>query len=111
MSYDELRSYLHQLRADTERKDIRVDWDVINPDRVKAVNHDQLAGLQLADAVATSIYYAVTPSFYGDIEDRYLQLIARNIYRHEHRVEGYGLKFWCTEREVIERVLRAVALG
>ncbi len=111
MSYDELRQYLHQLRTDTERRDIRVDWNVIDPDRVKAVNHDQLAGLQLADAVATSIYYAVNQNPYGDIEDRYLRLIATNIYRHEQRVEGYGLKFWCAQREVIERVLEAVARG
>lgn len=108
MSYDELRAYLHQLRIDSPRKNIRVEWEVIDPDMVKAVNHDQLAGLQLADAVATSVYYAVTPNVYGDIEDRYLRLIAPTIYRHEKRVEGYGLKFWCGQRESIERVLAAL---
>ncbi len=108
MSYDELRKYLEQLRADTERRDIRIDWDVIDPGHVKAVNHDQLAGLQLADAVATSLYYAVNQNRYGDVEDRYLRLIAGNIYRHEQRVDGYGLKFWCEARTVIERVLEAV---
>ena len=108
MSYDGLRNYLHQLRIDSERRDIRIDWDVIDPARVRAVNHDQLAGLQLADAVATSIYYAVTPNFYGDVEDRYLRLISPGIYRHEKRADGFGLKFWCADRAVVERVLQAV---
>lgn len=108
MSYEDLRTYLPHLRQDTGRKDIRIDWNVIDPVHVKAVNHDQLAGLQLADAVATSAYYAVTPNLYGDIEDRYFRLIASTIYRHEQRVEGYGLKFWCDERATIERVLAAL---
>jgi len=111
MSYEDLRHYLAQLRLDTDRKDIRIDWNVIDPAHVKAVNHDQLAGLQLADAVATSAYYAVTPNLYGDIEDRYLRLIAPTIYRHEQRVEGYGLKFWCDERAAIDRVLAALKAG
>lgn len=111
MSYEDLRGYLHQLRLGAESRDIRVDWNVIDPDHVKAVNHDQLAGLQLADAVATSAYYAVTPNLYGDIEDRYFRLISSMIYRHEHRVDGYGLKFWCADRAVVDRVLAAVREG
>lgn len=107
MSYEELRGYLLQLKA--EQHDVRIDWSLINPAKVRAVNHDQLAGLQLADAVATSVYYAVTPNIYGDIEDRYLRLIAPTIYRHGARTEGYGLKFWASQQdEVIARVLAAI---
>jgi hypothetical protein len=108
MSYDELRGYLQQLKDTSERKDIRIDWDIIDPMHVRAVNHDQLAGLQLADAVATSAYYAVTPNIYGDIEDRYLRLLVPTIYRHEQRLDGYGLKFWCNDRGMVDRVLAAI---
>lgn len=108
MSYDDLRGYLEQLQADSERHDCRIDWQLIGTSRVKAINHDQMAGLQIADAVATSVFYAVTPNFYGDIEDRYLRLIAPTIYRHERRAEGYGLKFWVQERDVVARVLAAI---
>lgn len=108
MSYDELRTYLERLKADSAQKDVRIDWSVIEPTKVRAVNHDQLAGLQLADAVATSAYYAVTPNIYGDIEERYLRLIAPTIYRHQRRAEGYGLKFWVEERGVIARVMTAI---
>ena len=32
--------------------DARIDWDANKPEKVRAVNHDQLAGLQMADAMA-----------------------------------------------------------
>lgn len=108
MSYDELRDYLDRLKRDSATKDVRIYWALIDPARVRAVNHDQLAGLQLADAVATSAYYAVTPNIYGDIEDRYLRLIAPTIYRHQRRTKGYGLKFWSQERDVVARVIAAM---
>lgn len=71
MSYDDLRHYLGHLRETAEAKDVRIDWDVVRPEKVKAINHDQLAGLQIADAVASGIYFAVNLSQYGEVEDRY----------------------------------------
>ncbi len=110
MSYDDLRAYLERLRSGEEAHDVRVDWDVIDPALIRAVNHDQLAGLQLADAVASGIYFAVNRNPYGDVEDRYLSLMAPTIYRHKRRAEGYGLKFWCNEHAEIERVLAIVTV-
>lgn len=94
MSYDDLRNYLCHLRETAEAKDIRVDWNVVKPERVKAVNHDQLAGLQIADAVASGIYFAVNLNQYGETEDRYLRHLSATIYRHKKVGLGYGLKFW-----------------
>lgn len=108
MSYDALRDYLIRLRNDSERREIHIDWSVIDPAHVKAVNHDQLAGLQLADAVATSAYYAVTANRFGDTEDRYLRLINQTIYRHEGKAEGYGLKFWCSNKALYADMLRMI---
>lgn len=104
MSYDDLRNYLQQLKEDIA-KDVRIDWNVVDPALVSAVNHDHLAGLQLADAVATSVFYAVHKNQYGEVEERYLKLIAPIIYRHEGRMDGYGLKFWCEDKAEIARVL------
>ncbi|HMN44223.1 MAG TPA: DUF3800 domain-containing protein [Povalibacter sp.] len=109
MSYDDLRQYLTGLKQEREGRDVRIDWNAIDPARVRAVNHDQLAGLQLADAVATSAYYSVTVNRYGDVEDRYLRSISPTIYRRDGRVEGYGLKFWCSSRDLIDRVIAVVA--
>ncbi|MEI7843937.1 MAG: DUF3800 domain-containing protein, partial [Gallionellaceae bacterium] len=102
MSYDDLRTYLHQLKDDST---VRIAWNVFDPALVSAVNHDQLAGLQLADAVATSVFYAVHKNQYNEVEERYLQLIAPTIYQHEGKTEGYGLKFWCEDKIEIARVL------
>lgn len=108
MSYDDLREYLQQLKADASH-DVRIDWNVIEPTLVSAVNHDQLAGLQLADALATSAFYAVHRNQYGEVEERYLKLVAPIIYHREGKLEGYGLKFWCDDKAEIARVLELVA--
>ena len=105
MSYEDLCGYLVKLRDGNEARDVRVDWNVIDPALIRAVNHDQLAGLQLVDAVASGIYYAVNKNPYGEVEDRYLRLMAPTIYRNRGRIEGYGLKFWCDERAEVDRVL------
>jgi hypothetical protein len=107
MSYDDLRNYLHQLKEDT--KNVRIEWGVIDPNLVSAINHDQLAGLQLADAVATSVFYSVHKNQYGEVEDRYLKLIAPIIYRHEGKIEGYGMKFWCDEKAEITRIIEVMS--
>lgn len=106
MSYDELRDYLESLNGNPAA-DARIDWNVIDPELIRAVNHDQLAGLQLADAVASGIFFAINKTQYGETEDRYLRLLAPTIYRHQQRVEGYGLKIWCDDSAEIQRILQA----
>lgn len=96
MSYDELRDYLRRLKKQSETSpEIQVHWASVDPDNVRAVNHDKLAGLQIADAVASSIYFAANKTQYGEVEERYMKLLNRTVYRHKGRVEGYGLKLWC----------------
>lgn len=105
MSYEELRDYLRRLRADGHPEDVRIEWDHIDPDRVVAVNHEQLAGLQVADAVASSAFYAVNRNQYGETEPRYLELLRRTLYRHKGTALGYGLKFWPTSLETLKETL------
>ena len=94
MSYEDLRKYLRLLKAQSNPMEVRIDWSVIEPETVRAVNHDQLAGLQAADAVASSFYYAANLNRYGETEDRYAQLLEPTVYRHKGQHLGYGLKFW-----------------
>ena len=111
MSYDNLRAYLRQLKAREAGSDVRVDWSVVDPQRIRAVNHDQLAGLQLADAVASGAFFSVHRNPYGEFEDRYLRLMGKTVYRHKGRAEGYGLKFWCNDAAEVTRVLQAADEG
>lgn len=97
----DLRQYLGHLKQTAEARDVRVDWTVVQPARVRAVNHDQRAGLQLADAVASGLFGAVNLTQYGESEPRYLDLIAPTLYRHDAVALGYGVKFWPLDFEAI----------
>jgi hypothetical protein len=97
MSYDELRNYLRVLKAKSDPLSVTIDWAVINPDTVQAINHEKLMGLQLADAVASSLYYAANINRYGETEPRYQEILRPTFYRHKGTILGYGIKFWPNE--------------
>lgn len=67
-----------------------------------AVNHDKLAGLQAADAVASSLFYAVQPNRFGEAEDKYASLLRPTYYRNKQTTIGYGLKFWPEDLQKLE---------
>ena len=94
MSYDELRDYVRRLKSETDSLKVTVDWSVIDPDLLRPVEHSQLAGLQVADAVASGLFAAVNPNRFGDTEDRYARLLLPTVYRHKGTALGYGLMFW-----------------
>ena len=45
---------------------VQIDWQVVNPDAVRAVDHAQLAGLQAADTVASGVRYAAELNRYDE---------------------------------------------
>ena len=109
MSYEDLRKYLRLLK-DKPGTDARIDWNAIRPPQVRAVNHDQLAGLQIADAVASSLFFAVNLTQYSEVEDRYFRMLRPTIYRHAKTGElGYGLKFWPGSLEVLTESMTHLA--
>lgn len=103
MSYDELRAYLRLLKEQSDPMDVRIDWNVVAPEHVSAINHEQLAGLQVADAVASSLYYAVQPNRYGETEEKYAALLRPTFYRHKNKALGYGVKFWPEDFETLKK--------
>jgi hypothetical protein len=110
MSYDDLRQYLCMLRDQSLTNDsIRIDWDVIKPELARAVKHDQLAGLQVADAVASSVFAALNKTPLGNTEPRYLTILKRQTYRHKGVALGYGLKVWPPQIEQLEKEMPHMA--
>ena len=103
MSYNDLRDYLRKLRDDSNELTVNVDWSVVDPGFIRAVEHSQMAGLQVADAVASSLYAAVNPNQYGDTENKYAQLLLPTCYRHKGVMLGYGLKFWPGDFEALKK--------
>lgn len=99
MSYESLREYMRTLRGRSGDFGVRVDWTTLDPEQIEAHSHDSLMGLQIADAVATSFFYAVERSRHGFTEPRYAEMLRPVVYRSAGTYMGYGLKFWPREAE------------
>lgn len=95
MSYDDIRKYLHLLKRQSENDSkISVDWSTIDMAKLRAVQHGQLAGLQVADALATSYFYGMRLNRYGVADPSYMRLLRGHVYRgHKGACFGYGVKF------------------
>lgn len=89
MSYDDFREYLVRLQDDPT---VSIHWPCIDVDGIEARDHSTLAGLQLADAVATAFASGVEPDRYGICEPRYAEELKRVTYRRNLNFLSYGVK-------------------
>lgn len=103
MSYEEMRGYLALLEEQSKYKDVQIKWPVIRRDQITALTAGKKMGLQIADAVASSFYYAVQSSQHGFTEDRYARMLKPVIYQRKGMYAGHGIKFWPKEVNAIER--------
>jgi hypothetical protein len=96
MSYEDIRSYMRVLLKQSEASpsQVQIDPTVIDPERIRTVEHSKLAGLQVADAVASGFHFALKVNRYGETEVGYLPHLKQTICRHKTVSLGYGLKFW-----------------
>lgn len=96
MSYDDIRDYLRLLirQHDGDPQKVQIDPTVIDPERISSVEHSKLAGLQVADAVASGLHFAVKVNRYGETETAYLPHLKKTLYRHQKTALGYGIKLW-----------------
>lgn len=103
MSYNDMRDYISRIlkRGETDPS-VQLDPSVIDPERIRTVEHSKLAGLQVADAVASSIHYAVKLNRYNEVETAYMEHLKKTFYRHKKEVLGYGLKFWPEDFETVK---------
>lgn len=96
MSYDDIRDYLRLLirQHDGDPQKVQIAPTVIDPERIRSVEHSKLAGLQVADAVASGLHFAVKVNRYGETETGYLPHLKKSLYRHQKTALGYGIKVW-----------------
>ena len=99
MSYADLRDYVTKLINTDNPLEVRIESSAIKPDQIGARPHHQLAGLQAADAVASSFYCAAQTHRLGFTEPRYVEHLLPTIYQHQHIALGYGVKLWPKETE------------
>ena len=88
----------------------RIDWDDIKPEKVRARQPRPIGGVQMADAVASSHFFAVNLTQYGEVEDYYFSMLRPTIYRHAKSGElGFGLKFWPGSLETLSENMTHLA--
>ena len=104
MSYDDIRDYLRLLirqHGDDPQK-VQIDPTVIDPEHIRSVEHSKMAGLQVADAVASGLHFSVKVNRYGETEAGYLPHLKKSLYRHGKTVLGYGIKMWPEDFHVLK---------
>lgn len=108
MSYDDLREYLGVLKSGST-SDVRVEWCMLDCAELLALPHHARMGLQIADAVASSMWCGVNRSRLGYVEPRYAQMLARVVYRHERVALGYGVKLFPKSARVLAGEFKELA--
>lgn len=94
MSYSDLTDYFQKLK---DHGNTKIEWSVIDIANVRSVPHSQMAGLQVADYVASSSWKAVELNKFGMVENKYMKMFKAVFYRyrdHPKNLFGYGLKFY-----------------
>ena len=85
----EFREYLKNMRG----VDTQIRWSCIDENLVESMSHSQRAGLQFADAVASSISWGIEPQQFGNTEARYGRTLKPKIYKsNAGKIAGYGIK-------------------
>lgn len=111
MSYPDFQDYLSKLQAKDDPA-IQIKWSVIDIPGVEAHDHSRVAGLQIADIIASGITAGVEPNNYGNCELRYADIIKPNIYARRGNYLSYGMKFypWADKIELTDEQAAMVAL-
>lgn len=96
MEYDAFRDYMLYLKDKSGILEVQIDWDVIRAEQIRTEPATRLMGFQIADAVASGLFFGVQLDRYGFCEEKYAKMLKPVVYSKEGRYKGYGLKFFPT---------------
>ncbi len=99
---DNLREYFDELEQNRERLDYHAENN-LDLNNIAVLSSGRRLGLQIADAVASSVFYAVQPNNFGMTEEGYLKLIWSRVYQHKGQIWGYGIKIFPREAEELRQ--------
>ena len=105
LDYTELKNVIEMVRAEPANFGYPgyADSDIIRVSQLQAIMHSKSMGLQIADAITSSYYYAVEASADGLNEDAYVRLLLPCACRRGEALFGYGAKFpHCSEATLKE---------
>lgn len=101
LDYDDVRSVIKGVLADPISFDYQghTDTSIVRPSQVQAIMHSKSMGLQIADAVTSSYFYAVESSADGFNEDAYVRLLLPCACRRTGELFGYGFRLQGCSRD------------
>jgi hypothetical protein len=113
LSYSQMNAYFELLRikdGDLKLPLGRIHWSVIDRNLVELHNHDDRAGLQLADIVASAFFKACDKYDTGACDPQFAMLLAPRMARDPDRLSGsicgFGVKLlpkWSVARLLPEQ--------
>lgn len=111
LDYDLLRSFVASALNDTSKTQLHsnVSPTIIRASQIQAVMHSKSMGLQIADAVTSSYFYAVEPSQDGFTEDTYVRLLLPCAYNEAEKLIGKGVRFDFCSTDTVEEMQKEVA--
>lgn len=106
MNYSHFRAYMQKLQWQSESKSLFLNlgdirWSVIDHNEIYAFDHKSMAGLQLADVIASAFFQSVTESKTRPCDPRFAKMLHKTVaykvkstqrgdqYRQRF---GYGVK-------------------
>jgi hypothetical protein len=95
MDYDDFIAYMQHLRLVQQEGGSRypVDWNFLDLDATEVRSHNELAGLQIADCVASAFQKAVEPDMFGNTENRYARILEPRVIRSRNGLKlNFGVK-------------------
>ena len=101
MQYSDFQEYMHRLK-ESKTEDVRIHWPVIDIDSIEAKDHSKLAGLQLADTLASAVSNGLELDRYGNCEPRYVETLRPIIYSRRYNYYSYGMKFMRSPNDLKE---------
>ena len=104
LDYEELKSILAAVLADRVGFRYQGGVDIIRPAQVQAIMHSKSMGLQIADAVTSSYFYAVETSADGFTEDAYVRLLLPCACRQAGELFGHGARFAHCSQETLDKM-------
>jgi len=90
MSYDDIRDYLRLLirKHETDPQKIQIYPAVIDPERIRSVEHSRLAGLQVTNAVASGIHFRGKGQSLGGNGNRLFIAFEKDLVSPSRRTAG-----------------------
>lgn len=92
LKYDVILNYLRRLRAGDEEEDIRIHWPSIDIENILVQPSSELAGLQIADIVASSVHKGFELDPHERTEATYVRHLRRRTYCRGTNYRAYGMK-------------------